>query len=116
MGHYMHSTIPAAKAISVTASDAKKDFGKILEEAIKGGVITITKHDSPKAVLISLEQFEAMSPSAETRINTLRSEFDAMFDRMQRPGAREAMQRAFDASPKELGRAAREGARMKKRG
>jgi antitoxin Phd len=111
-----HTMITAAGSVSVTASDAKKDFGKILEHAIKGGVVTITRHDAPKAVLISVEQFEAMRPSSEKQIKTLRAEFDAMFERMQRPGQRAAMQRAFDASPKELGRAAREGARMKNRG
>src|SRR5271167_3236648 len=37
--------------------------------------------------------------------------YDDMFERMQEPGARERMQQAFDATPHELGEAARDFAR-----
>jgi hypothetical protein len=37
---------------------------------------------------------------------------DAMLERMQAPGARERMQKAFDATPEELGRAALEAAQQ----
>jgi len=37
------------------------------------------------------------------RLNTLRVEFDAMLDRMQAPGMRDAMERAFALAPEELG-------------
>lgn len=38
--------------------------------------------------------------------------FDKMLEDMQRPGQREAMQKAFDATPEELGKAAVEQARI----
>src|SRR5262245_20157112 len=35
---------------SIPATDAKNEFGRILEKAIQGGTVVITKHDVPKAV------------------------------------------------------------------
>lgn len=39
---------------------------------------------------------------------------DAMLERMQRPGAREAMQKAFEATPEELGEVAVRAAQLDK--
>jgi|SRR6185312_13205981 len=99
---------------SVTATEAKKDFGKILEKVIKGEMITITKHDAPKAVLISVEQLNALSP--QRKIDTLDAHFDAMYDQMQAMETRIAMKNAFQASPKKMGLAALKGARRNPRG
>lgn len=44
----------------------------------------------------------------------LTAEFDEMLERMQAPGAREAMDRAFHATPEELGKAAVAAARKRK--
>lgn len=116
MGHATYTATPAVSSVSVTATDAKKEFGKILEEAIKGGVVTITKHDAPKAVLISIERFEQLSSSPALQIKTLEAEFDAMLQRMQKPAQRAGVRAAFAASPRALGQAALEGARKRKRG
>lgn len=99
------------REVSVTATQAKKEFGAILERAIQGGAVVITKHDAPKAVLISIDEFLARTP--ESKINSLSAEFDALFARLQRPGARFSMQAAFDASPTQLGKAARAAARKR---
>ena len=40
------------------------------------------------------------------RINDLSAEFDALLSRMRGPAARKAMNAAYHASPKQLGRAA----------
>src|SRR5437899_2506205 len=56
---------------SVTASKAKSEFGRVLEMAIRGGAVVITKHDAPKAVLISVEDFNALSGAAETKLDAL---------------------------------------------
>lgn len=106
-----HKAPPRPREVSVTATQAKKEFGAILEKAIQGGVVVITKHDAPKAVMISIDEFLARSP--ESKINSLSAEFDALLARMQRPGARAAMQAAFDASPTQLGKAARAAARKR---
>src|SRR5207245_10091854 len=90
----------------VTATEAKNKFGLLLEKAMQGGVVVITKHDAPKAVLISMDEYTALASAPESRINTLSGEFDSLLMRMQRPGAVNAMQAAFHASPKQLGHAA----------
>ena len=97
---------PDKPRASVTATEAKHAFGRLLEKAMQGGVVVITKHDAPKAVLISMEKYTALSNGSESRINSLTSEFDSMLMRMQGPKARNAMKRAFHASPKQLGKAA----------
>jgi prevent-host-death family protein len=99
---------------SVTATDAKREFGRILETAIRGGAVVITKHGAPKAVLVPVEEFDALSQPKEVNLDGLRQHFDTLVARMQGPKARAAMQAAFDASPAELGRAALAGARRRK--
>ncbi len=100
----------AAKSSSVTATDAKNQFGQLLERAIKGERVYITRHEAPKAVLISVDDFEALSARATTTLDSLSGEFDALLARMQGPGARPAMKAAFGASTDELGIAAVEAA------
>lgn len=91
---------------SVTASEAKSEFGRVLEMAVQGGAVVITKHDAPKAVLISVESFNALAGATETRLDTLDSEFDALLARMQTRKARRGMKTAFAAPEKQLGQAA----------
>ena len=66
----------------------------------------ISRHDAPKAVLISVEDFNALSGGADTTLDALDREFDALLDRMQTPRARQAMEKAFGASGKAMGTAA----------
>ncbi len=94
------------EAESVTATEAKNEFGKILETVIRGGRIFITKHDARKAVLMSVGDFETLSVSGAIELNTLSNEFDAVLAKMQTRGARSKMRAAFGASPKQLGQAA----------
>jgi antitoxin Phd len=100
-------------SVSFTATEAKNEFGRLLEKAILGDVVVITRRDTPKAVLISIEEFNALSNAPEARINALSAEFDALLARMQQPTSRHAMQAAFRASPEQLGRAAVEAARKR---
>jgi prevent-host-death family protein len=98
---------------SVSASEAKSEFGRVLEMAIQGRAVVITKHDAPKAVLISVENFNALSGAAETKLETLSHEFDALLARMQTSKARRGMKAAFAASGKRLGKAAVAAARSR---
>jgi antitoxin Phd len=103
---FRNSRGEALEPASVTASEAKSGFGRVLEMAIRGGAVVITRHDAPKAVLISVENFNALSGTSGTRLDTLDREFDALLAGMQTPGARRGMKAAFAASGKQLGRAA----------
>ena len=103
----------AVEASSVTATDAKKQFGRVLEMVLRGGAVVITKHDAPKAILLSVDEFNALTRTTETKLDSLSADFDAMLARMQTPRARSGMQAAFGASPKALGRAAVTAARKR---
>jgi prevent-host-death family protein len=100
-------------AAAFTSTVAKNEFGRILEIALRGRVVVITKHDAPKAVLVSLDDFNALTGSVDMTLDTLSGEFDAMLTRMQGPKARAAMKAAYEASPKELGKAAVAAARKR---
>jgi antitoxin Phd len=100
-------------ASSMSATQAKNEFGRVLDMVMQGDVIVITKHDAPKAVLLSIEEFQALAQSATRQLDTLTDDFDALLDRMQTPDARRAMKAAFDASPQELGKAAVRAARKR---
>jgi prevent-host-death family protein len=103
----------AVEAPSVTATDAKKQFGRVLEMVLRGGAVVITKHDAPKAILLSVDEFNALTRTTESKLDSLSADFDAMLARMQTPRARSGMRAAFGASPKALGRAAVTAARKR---
>jgi antitoxin Phd len=96
----------ATTALTVTATEAKTRFGPLLETAIRGGSVVITKHDAPKAVLLSIAEFEALGGSRQPDLNALSAEFDSLAARLQTPGRRKALKSAFEATPRELGRSA----------
>jgi antitoxin Phd len=99
--------------VSIRATDVKNEFGRVLERVIQGGIIVITKHDAPKAVLISVDEFNALSNANRVKLDTLSGEFDALLARMQAPAASVGMKAAFDASPKQMGMAAVKAARKR---
>ena len=103
----------ALELSSVTASEAKAEFARVLEIAAEGGAVVVTKHDAPKAVVISVENFNALAAAAGTNLDTLDREFDALLARMQTPKARRGMKTAFGASGQLLGRAAAAAARRR---
>ncbi|PYN56547.1 MAG: prevent-host-death family protein [Candidatus Rokuibacteriota bacterium] len=75
-------------ASSLSATDAKKQFGRVLDMVLRGGAVVITKHDQPKAILLSVDDFHALAKATESTLDTLSADFDAMFARMQTPRAR----------------------------
>jgi antitoxin Phd len=99
---------------TVAATQFKNEFGAIFERAALGGAIAITKHNTPKAVLLSYAEFEALTKSSSPVLDELTNEFDALLDRMQTRGAKAATAAAFHASTEELGRAAVEAARERR--
>ncbi len=94
------------EASQVSASEAKNNFGRILDRVAKDGGVTITRRHEPVAVVIPVETYARLAGTEAGVLDTLSAEFDALLERMQAPGAAEAMQRAFDMAPQELGLAA----------
>lgn len=93
-------------AVQIPATVAKNNFGSILDEVMQGRDVVITKHNSPKAVVMSVERFSALARASSPDLTALAADFDARLARMQTPKVGGAIQAAFDASPGELGRAA----------
>jgi prevent-host-death family protein len=102
------------QAATVTATEAKNEFGRMLERAIQGDVMFITKHGATKAVLMPVEEYDALSRAAEIQLDSLTDEFDTLLLRMQTPKARAGMKAAFHATPKQLGKAAVAAARLRR--
>ena len=96
---------------TVTATKAKNEFGAILEKTLHGGAVAITRHDTPKAVLLSFAEFESLVNERCRSLDDLNAEFDGLLARMQTAKARKGVEAAFNASPAELGRAAVKAAR-----
>jgi len=96
---------------AVAATQVKNEFGAILEKVTRGGAVAITRHDVPKAVLLSYEEFESLVQIRSRTLENLGAEFDDLLDRMQTPKSKKGMDSAFHASPAKLGRAAMKAAR-----
>jgi antitoxin Phd len=90
----------------VPATSVKNQFGAILEKAARGGAVAITRHDTPKAVLLSYDEFESLVKARSRTLEDLGAEFNSLLTRMQSPKVKKGMEVAFHASPGSLGRAA----------
>lgn len=99
---------------TVASSKVKNKFGSIFEKAALGQPVAITKHDTPKAVLISYDEFQSLIQSRGSELSQLSAEFEGLLQRMQTPKARKGMAAAFNATPAELGHAAVKAARKKR--
>lgn len=91
---------------TVAATKVKNEFGAILEQTMHSGAVAITRHDTPKAVLLSFAEFESLVKERSRSLDELNDEFDGLLTRMQTPHARKGVAAAFNASPIELGHAA----------
>ena len=99
---------------TVAATRFKNEFGAIFEQAALGGAVAITKHNTPKAVLLSYAEFEALTKASTPALDDLSDQFDQLLERMQTSQAKSAMVSAFDATPEQLGRAAVKAGRPKR--
>jgi prevent-host-death family protein len=96
---------PPTSPRSVPATDAKNEFGSILDAAVQEGAVVITKHDMPKAVLVSVDRVRALLAKHEPDLQALAAEFDEMVVRMRTPKARAAARDLFAATPEQFGEA-----------
>jgi len=110
LGTASYPDVQSPGTATVTATQAQNEFGRVLDDATRVGAVVITKHGRPKAVLLSIARFGQLREREATALETLSGKFDEMLDRMQTPESRAAVDRTFEASPQELGRAAVAGA------
>jgi len=96
---------------TIAATKVKNGFGAILEQANHGGAVAITRHDTPKAVLLSYEEFVSLVKLRARTLDDLGAAFEQLLAGMQTSKARKGVDAAFKASPVELGRSAVKAAR-----
>ena len=83
---------------SYSATEAKNAFGQLLDRTIAGGMVAITRHHEPRAVLLSIDEYETLMARVEDPIDRLREDFDGLVARMQSPAAKAAGAELFRAS------------------
>ena len=100
---------------AVAATRLMNEFGAVLDQALRGGAVAITRHDTPRAVLISYDEFQALVKARSHDLNDLAAEYDVLLASLQTPRAKKGMEAAFNATPARLGRAAVRAARKRAR-
>jgi antitoxin Phd len=103
-------TRSASTAQSVPATSAKNEFASVLDAAVQDGAVVITKHDAPKAVLISIDRLSELLAKHEPNLKALTQEFDEMVARMRTTKARAATRALFAAPLAAFGETAVAGA------
>ena len=73
---------------TVAATKVKNEFGAILEQTMHSGAVAITRHDMPKAVLLSFAEFESLVKERSRSLDDLNAEFDGLLAHMQTSQAR----------------------------
>ncbi|HET9577464.1 MAG TPA: type II toxin-antitoxin system prevent-host-death family antitoxin [Usitatibacter sp.] len=91
---------------SVPATRLKNEPASIIDQVSAGKAVAITRHNTPRAVIIAYEDFRQLALAREPSLGALTAEFDRMLEQMQSPGARKALAAAFESTPADLGRSA----------
>ncbi|MCC5848444.1 MAG: type II toxin-antitoxin system Phd/YefM family antitoxin [Verrucomicrobia bacterium] len=101
-----HSYPKVREMPPVTATALKNHTADILDQVNTQGSVAITRHNKPRAVLIPIELYEQLMGEEPTWLADLREECQDMLEDMQDPKQKEGAERAFNATPEELGKAA----------
>ena len=91
---------------TVPASRLKNAPGAIVDQASAGRPVVITRHDTPRVVILSFDDFEDLARAREPGLGPLEARFDELLAGMQQPAAKRGVQAALNATPEKLGRAA----------
>ncbi len=91
---------------TVAASEVKIRFGALLDSVAQGAPVAISKHDQPKAVLLSMDEFRSLVALRQSSLDVMAAEFDGLLESMQTKQAKTGIAAAFAYSPKQLGAAA----------
>jgi prevent-host-death family protein len=94
--------VKAADAVGVTSVKLKEKLGDYVSRAERGEVFRVLRHNRPRAVLMSWENFEHLLGAVPDPLETLRADFQSLADRMARNNAA-AGNALFSASGAELG-------------
>jgi antitoxin Phd len=96
-----------AEMPTISATELKNATADVFEQVAARRAVAITRHDKPRAVLLSVEQYEALTGQQNPDwLEKLHEEYRGLLDRMQGPEQRAAAEKLFNATPEELGEAA----------
>ena len=90
----------------VTATELKNSTAEVIEQVAARRAVAITRHDKPRAVLLSIEEYESLTRQEPDYFAGLMQTYRGMLDLMQGPEQRAAADKLFQATPDELGSAA----------
>lgn len=108
------TTVPRVQELpTITATELKNATADVFEQVAAKQVIAITRHEKPRAILLSVEQYEALTGHRPEWLEKLHEEYRGMLERMQGPEQRAGAEKLFRATPEELGQAALWAAQQK---
>ena len=99
-----------------TASEAQDRWRDVVADAKKHGEVTVTNHDRPEVVVMSLDRYTELKRGAEENdpLKALRAEFDREMAVLAQPGSSARLRKALRAAtPAQLARAANASARRR---
>ena len=91
---------------SIPAEELKNTPGAVLEQAARGRAVVVTRRSSPRAVILSIEDFQALARDRSPDLAALEGRFDELVAAMQTRESKTGVAALFRATPSELGRAA----------
>jgi antitoxin Phd len=101
---------------TISATELKNATADVFEQVAARRAVAITRHDKPRAVLLSTDLYEALTSQQNPPwLDQLHEEYRGLLDRMQGPEQRAAAEKLFKATPEELGEAALWAAQQRKR-
>ena len=108
------TTVPRVQELpTITATELKNATADVFEQVAAKQAIAITRHEKPRAILLSVEQYEALTGHRPEWLEKLHEEYRGMLERMQGPEQRAGAEKLFRATPEELGQAALWAAQQK---
>jgi antitoxin Phd len=106
-----------AEMPTISATELKNATADVFEQVAARRAVAITRHEKPRAVLLSVEQYEALTGQQNPDwLEKLHEDYRGLLDRMQGPKQRAAAEKLFKATPEELGEAAVWAAQQKAKG
>jgi prevent-host-death family protein len=99
------STRSPAATVTLPSSAVQNEFGRILDQ-VREQDIVVTRHDIPRAVLVSAERYRELVGREADVLETLQAQFDALYARMQTAEVQAGTAQGFRATPADMGKAA----------
>jgi len=95
----------------IPAEELKNSPGAVIDRAAAGQAVVVTRRSAPRAVILSIEDFQALARDRSPGLGELEGRFDELVATMQTRESKAGVAALMRASPEDLGRAAVAAAR-----